>query len=216
MRIGTWNLAGRWSAAHAAVVADLDADVLLLTEVPVQTQPPGYACHAARELMAPEVHWAAVLSRLPADPRPDPHPASAAVEADGVLFCSSVLPWPRAGVHWPWGSAGHADRMRETLTSLAGEMNDRVVVWGGDWNQPLTGNLAGFSRTGRDLVGSTARRLGLQVPTSELPGRPVGQAAIDHVAVPAEWQVDAVGTIRVADSLSDHDAYWVDVRRPLA
>ncbi|WP_267128537.1 MULTISPECIES: hypothetical protein [unclassified Nocardioides] len=33
MRIGTWNLAGRWDARHLALLEAMDCDVLLLTEV---------------------------------------------------------------------------------------------------------------------------------------------------------------------------------------
>lgn len=32
MRIGTWNLAGRWDARHLALIEAMDCDVLLLTE----------------------------------------------------------------------------------------------------------------------------------------------------------------------------------------
>ena len=35
MRIGTWNLEGKWSPDHEAVLLHLNCDVLLLTEPPV-------------------------------------------------------------------------------------------------------------------------------------------------------------------------------------
>ena len=42
MRIGTWNLAGRWSAHHAGLLLAADCDVWLLTEVNERTTLPGY------------------------------------------------------------------------------------------------------------------------------------------------------------------------------
>lgn len=33
MRIGTWNLAGRWDARHRTLLETMDCDALLLTEV---------------------------------------------------------------------------------------------------------------------------------------------------------------------------------------
>ena len=33
LRIGTWNLEGRWTADHLAFMVDLDCDVWLVTEV---------------------------------------------------------------------------------------------------------------------------------------------------------------------------------------
>jgi hypothetical protein len=41
MRIGTWNLAGRWSEIHQLMLHDLECDVWLLTEVPWECELPG-------------------------------------------------------------------------------------------------------------------------------------------------------------------------------
>jgi exonuclease III len=51
MRIGTWNVEGRWSAEHASLLLDADADIWLLTEVRHSTQTPGYDLHATTESM---------------------------------------------------------------------------------------------------------------------------------------------------------------------
>lgn len=40
MRIGTWNLAGRWSLAHQSFLEDAECDVWLLTEVPTPSPCP--------------------------------------------------------------------------------------------------------------------------------------------------------------------------------
>lgn len=78
-----------------------------------------------------------------------------------------------------------------------------------------TGNLegSGFSRGAQATIASAVARLGMSVATAELPGRKPGQASIDHIAVPQDWQVLGAARIRVAQRLSDHDAYWVEVER---
>jgi hypothetical protein len=77
MRIGTWNIAGRWSGDHLAFVRDLDCDVLLLTEVSERTTLPGYELHSTKCAMAKGRWWAAVASRIGLSGLPDPHVASA-------------------------------------------------------------------------------------------------------------------------------------------
>lgn len=77
VRIGTWNLAGRWDARHLDSIEAMDCDVLLLTEVSSRLELPGYHLHMGRPLMAPKRRWAAIASRLrrlqnqiPMAPRP--------------------------------------------------------------------------------------------------------------------------------------------------
>jgi acetyl/propionyl-CoA carboxylase alpha subunit len=77
VRIGTWNLAGRWSEHHQALLLEADCDVWLLTEVNERTVLPGYALHLSAARMAPRRRWAGVASRLLMASCPDPHPASA-------------------------------------------------------------------------------------------------------------------------------------------
>jgi hypothetical protein len=212
MRIGTWNLAGSWSADHASLLLELGCDVLLLTECPAEATLPGYVRHATvTRISGTDTHWSTVLSTRPMEPLPDPHPASAAVRIEGVVFCASVLPWPLAGDSWPWGPPDHRSRMQHTLVELGDAFGGRPVVWGGDWNQPLTGSLAGFSRAARDAIATSTEALGLQVPTRSLLGRTAGQGSIDHLAVPRSWTVREAGCVPVDVRLSDHDAYWVDV-----
>lgn len=103
MRIGTWNLAGRWDDRHRALLEMMDCDVLLLTEVSERLAVPGYDLHLGRQLMAPKRRWAAVASRLPGSPEPDPHGASAMVALEGLRVCSSILPWRSCGTRAPWG-----------------------------------------------------------------------------------------------------------------
>ena len=106
MRIGTWNLAGLWSADHSTLMLDADCDVWLLTEVSERTSLSGYAVHFSATRMAPRRRWAAVASRLPMASSPDPHPASAQAQVGATTYVSSVLPWRTCGSRPPWRGAG--------------------------------------------------------------------------------------------------------------
>ena len=144
------------------------------------------------------------------EPLPDPHPASAAALLEDMVVCASVLPWPLARDSWCWGPAERLTRMQETLAQLTDALEGRTTIWGGDWNQPLEGSLAGFSRAGRDAITASTEMLDLQVPTASLPARPLGQGSIDHLAVPRSWTVSGAGCVPVDEHLSDHHAYWVE------
>ena len=52
MKIGTWNLAGRWTDTHRVFLAALDCDLLLLTEVSERLVLPGYFLHPTQASMA--------------------------------------------------------------------------------------------------------------------------------------------------------------------
>ncbi|MAY96572.1 endonuclease/exonuclease/phosphatase family protein [uncultured Nocardioides sp.] len=216
MRIGTWNLDGRWSDRHAAVLTSLACDVLLLTECPENAELPSYASHATTARIPGEKHrhWAAIWATEPVTPLPDPHPASASVRIGDLTFCSSVLPWTLASAQWPWGPADHVGRVEEVLDALAETLGGGATVWGGDWNQPLAGNISGFSRAAQVSIAAALERHGMTAPTAEMSGRSTGQFSIDHVAVPRGWMVREVGRIVVEPALSDHDAFWVDVSVP--
>lgn len=135
--------------------------------------------------MRPSVSWAAVFSRWPLVAQPDPHPASVAVavavavETAGLHVVCSALPWPLSGPTAPWDGHEHPTRMRTALRAASGAPSCRSV-WGGNWNQPLTGNIAGFSRVAQESMRKATERLNLRLPTMALPGRPAGQATIDH------------------------------------
>lgn len=105
MRIGTWNLAGRWDPRHLALIESMDCDVLLLTEVSERVELPGYNLHLGGLLMMPKRRWAAVASRLPMRPLSDPHGATAVADVDGLRMCSSILPWKGCGAQEPWVGA---------------------------------------------------------------------------------------------------------------
>ena len=94
MRIGTWNLAGRWSGRHASLLEALDCDVLLLTEVRHDYALPGYAIHTSPDMVPGRRWFAVVASRVGLRALPHPHGASAMAYVGGFRVCASVLPWP--------------------------------------------------------------------------------------------------------------------------
>ena len=206
-RIGTWNLAGRWSAAHEQLLTDLDCDVLLLTEVRRDVELASYHRHLGRADMTSRRAWAGVYSRRPITPLDDPHPASAMARVDERTYCSSILPWKGAGDRPPWAGGSHADRVSETTESLRPHL-DRATIWGGDFNHALHGREYAGGRAGRVHVEGLLRELELRVPTTHLAHRIGGLLSIDHVAVPTGSVVSSACRVD-GTGLSDHDAYVV-------
>ncbi len=215
MRIGTWNLAGRWTLEHhCRLMMDLDVDVWLLTEVNDRVALDGYQCHVTNDDMAPKRRWAGVFSRLGLVAQPDPHPASALARVGDLSFCSSVLPWRSAASRAPWEGVRHVDKTAFALRKLLQMLPSTGLVWGGDWNHALTGTEYAGSKAGRSHLLDAIEQLDLQVPTAALPHCLPDLLSIDHIAVPsaadvltAERVVAAAGDRR----LSDHDSYVVEV-----
>ena len=209
MRIGTWNLAGRWGKPQHQLLQQQDCDVWLLTEVRADVTVQGYHRHLTTAHMTEGRHWAGVYSRSPLQALPDPHPASAAARVHETTFCSTVLPWRSAGRDAPWDGANHGDKMAAALNSLRQNLpGDGTLVWGGDFNQALLGPESAGSWSGREHLLAALEHFRLQAPTAGLRHRLDGHATIDHIAVPADHQVTGVERIS-ASALSDHDAYLV-------
>lgn len=88
------------------------------------------------------------------------------------------------------------------------------LIWGGDWNHALEGREYAGSKGGRGVVLDAVARLRLHVPTADLPHRLEGLLSIDHIATPvgSSWRsATRHGPTVDGRSLSDHDAYVVDV-----
>ena len=212
MRIGTWNLAGRWTPEHRDFLSAAGCDLWLLTEVSDRVDLPGFHAHLTEHEMAARRRWAGVFSRRPLTPLPDPHPASAAAVVDGVTVCSSILPWKGVGAREPWLDGRHADKTERTVKELLAAFPPGDLVWGGDWNHALSGPEHSGGKCGRAHILDAVEALGLTVPTAALAHRIEGLLSIDHIAVSssfrvrsAEWLVAEVEGRR----LSDHDAYVV-------
>ena len=138
MRIGTWNLAGRWDDRHRALLETMDCDVLLLTEVSERLDVRGFDLHLGQQLMAPKRRWAAVASRLPASPEPDPHGASAMVDTGGsaclLLHPAVALLWharPMGGCHKRGEDQRRCRRGRSQCTFGLGRRLEPRPVWQG-------------------------------------------------------------------------------------
>lgn len=152
LRIGTWNLAGRWSAAHRRLIESADCDVWLLTEVPAAFTLGGG--HLVRsEVMGRTAgrSWAAVWAAQPLDPVTSPHEAAAFARLGATLLCSCVLPWRGARATWPDGGERIADMTTAALGRLAPTLRSGhdSLIWGGDWNHAMRG---------REYAGSVAGR----------------------------------------------------------
>lgn len=215
MRIGTWNLAGRWSDDHRSLLLEADCDVWLLTEVNERTCLPGYAVHLSAAPMATRRRWAAVASRLPMASIPDPHPASASAQIGARTYVSSVLPWKGCSSGPPWVGKRHADKTASAVGDLLLRLRATPsLVWGGDWNHALIGKEYAGSKAGRASIIGALDELGLVVPTAELPHAIEGLLSIDHVAVPAGLDATARRVVAECEGkrLSDHDAYVVDAQ----
>ncbi|WNV74131.1 endonuclease/exonuclease/phosphatase family protein [Geodermatophilus sp. DSM 44513] len=210
MRIGTWNLEGRFSRAHRDFVERMDADVWLLTEVHPSVELSGFWPHRTTGVMGRGQHWAGVYSRRPLTGLPDVHVATAAAIVDGTTFCSTILPWHGLGSDAAWPGDSHADRTGRAIDRLLERVLTRRVVWGGDWNHALFGPEQAGGKKGRAHVFRALSRLELNVPTAHLPHRIPGLLSIDHVAVPADRAVLHVERVS-AEGLSDHDCYVVEL-----
>ena len=197
-------------------MTDLRCDVWLLTENLPEARPRDFNLHLTERRMGTTKHWSGIASRWPITPLPDPDVASALGETRGHRFCASVLPGPFAESYSPWNGGTQAQEMDEVTARLSDALSGEPLVWGGDWNQPLTGNILGFSREAQRTLLRSVGALGLLVPTTSLPGRHTTQMSIDHIAIPATWSVLDAQQFPVERRLSDHDPYWVEVAPPIA
>jgi hypothetical protein len=215
VRIGTWNLEGRWGGQHERLLLAQDCDAWLLTEVRETTHLEGYDLHLGTAVMSGRKRWAAVATRgLDVSPLPDPHPASAAVDLHGTALVSSVLPWRGSGGGDPWSGDDHAARTGGAVDALLAAFPSDDLVWGGDWNHSLHGRDASGSGGGLVHVRRLLEARDLQVPTARLPHRHPELLAIDHVAVPSRLRLQGawwVSAVVDGAALSDHDLYVVQV-----
>ncbi|MEQ6901785.1 hypothetical protein [Nocardioides sp. YIM 152588] len=210
MRIGTWNLAGRWSEQHRQFLDDLDCEVLLLTEVSDRVDLTDRHGHVTDLLMARRRHWAGIWTARAHDPLPDPHGASAMVEYDDLRLCSSILPWRACGSREPWVGATTFERTVEAVDAIA---KHSPTVWGGDWNHALVGTEHAGSKAGRGRIIEALDDLKLRAPTADAQHQIEGLSSIDHIAVPSTWETKVEHHSALLDEgrLSDHNAYVVEV-----
>jgi endonuclease/exonuclease/phosphatase family metal-dependent hydrolase len=210
VRIGTWNLEGRWDSRHLRIISGMRCDLLLLTEVSERVEIPGMHLHTSAHPMAEGRDWAAVGSVLPQRSINDPHGASALVDVDGIRVCASILPWRACGSRPPWIGATTAEKTADAVGAIEAA---HPMIWGGDWNHALRGREWAGSVAGRRQILAALERLELMVPTVESPHQFDALLSIDHIAIPTTWSVAGVEHHRAFASdvrLSDHDAYVVE------
>lgn len=219
MRIGTWNVAGRWTDEHAALMLVQDCDVWLVTEVSHRLDLQGFTLHRTQADITKCRAWAGVLSRLPMAVLPDPHPASAMARIHGTTICSSVLPWRSCPSREPWVGDRHAAKTRAAVTQLREHLAPTSdLVWGGDWNHALAGREYAGSQGGRAAILELLADLELHAHTTDLPHNIDGLLSIDHIATSRRWQpVQATRIVAALEDrrLSDHDAYVIEVANPV-
>ncbi|ANH39185.1 hypothetical protein I601_2769 [Nocardioides dokdonensis FR1436] len=213
MRIGTWNLAGRWSNDHRGFLEELQCDVLLLTEVSDRVELPGMVGHVTRAQMARRRYWAGIWSRHPLTPLADPYGASAMAEVLGQRVCSSILPWKSCGSREPWVGTNTVERTINAVDVIAAAA---PTVWGGDWNHALEGREYASSKAGRDHLLKSLAELGLSAATTDARHQIDGLLSIDHIAVPTGWsaRVEHHSALLAEGRLSDHYAYVAEADTP--
>jgi hypothetical protein len=220
MRIGTWNLDGRpLSMRHRKLLVELKCDVWLLTELSpcaLKSNRPAELsfCHVSSHQMARGQYHAGVLSNELSIPLSVPHGASAMAEIRGVTYCATVLPRATCGGEPVWLGANMAEKQRNAIQTLLPCLRNRLLVWGGDWNQNLSGGWENVgTKQGQRLLCEAIEELQLQVPTADLLHQNNVSHSIDHICVPCSWNVLNAERVSVG-SLSDHDAFVVEVQPP--
>jgi hypothetical protein len=217
MRVATWNVEAKTDAAAVGLLLGLRADVLLLTEVHPALQVPGYRMTELREpTMLGGQHYAAVAARndLELVRLTPPAVTSAAARVGGITFVCSVLPWMLA-TSSPYTGTTQAEQVEYAVDELVPWLHEQgELVWGGDWNHPLSGPLTGFTVRGRDRLLRAVDELGLTAHTgAELSqAGPRGRSrAIDHLA-----SRHPQGPVDVTPGAphSTHDAYVVELPLP--
>jgi hypothetical protein len=228
MKLGTWNLqqaspAGVKGQRQAGFIAEQRADVWMLTEVHEafalqghdRVTSPGHLLHRPRQ------RWAAVISRWPLRDCRAKHEglalARAQTPAGPLLVASSVMPWRGAKTSWPGDpDARHGVRFADSLDQHRGEIErardgDEPVVWGGDFNQALSGPESAGSMGGRRLLDQAFASVGLTCTTSGVGHLNEEYCAIDHISVSRSWSADTAVRLTPPSSegkaLSDHACY---------
>jgi hypothetical protein len=149
-----------------------EADLWLLTEVPAAWQ--RVTARLSFSVSRPgetDQYWSAISSKWPFEPIKAKLPSLAMARIDhpggDFLAASSVFLWRGAAKSWPPGDGdSFAERCAATLEAHEEEIEKAggalPVLWGGDFNQALSGRDYVGSEVGR---GGTARCVQAPGPT---------------------------------------------------
>jgi hypothetical protein len=215
MRVGTWNLEGRWSAGHAAFMAQCACDIWLLSIVQDAFAPQtGETARSEPRGEGDDVSWSAVWSAAGLAAIEPSHPAVACARVGELLVCRSVRPWRNAA---PFSDDDGDSVASITRAAIAGVRDalagGQDVIWGGGWNHGLYEQENVGTLLGRRGIRELVAELALQTPTARLPNSIAGMFSTDHIAVPERWEVhDASRVIAQLRGrrLTDSDAYVVE------
>jgi hypothetical protein len=229
LRVGTWNLnrdKPLWRQPHQADHISDEADLWLLTEVPAAWQRVtarlSFSGSRPRER---DQFWSAIISKWPLESIKTKHPSLAMAlikhPKGAFLAASSVFPWRGAAKYWPSKDGeSFADRCARTLRAHRAEICSArgvlPVVWGGDFNQALSGRDYVGSDAGREALSKAFAHLGLRAVTVEAEGQDPPQRSIDHIAIPKVWNSWALQVQRSQPDgrlLSDHPSYVVSLEQ---
>lgn len=224
------------------LMATCDADVWLLTEVAADWEIPGFggAVSGARSGGPETQRWAGIFARdafalgsivIPGTSSGAEGlclarlslPSSSGAAPSALVACS-VLPWSNTVQAWPSlhpspGRRPLAVRFREVLDDhlamIRAELRPgEALLWGGDFNQTLTGCVVG-TVVGRAMLLDRFAALGLTCLTADAAHQRPGLTAIDHLAVPAgRAPGSTVRLVTRADDPrqdSDHALYLIDL-----
>jgi Endonuclease/Exonuclease/phosphatase family len=242
VRIGTWNLelcprsTSPRGAAIATWLGSQAADIWLLTEVHRDWDPRGgaFVVSPPRSSGPPEKRWAGIATALSMEQLPPVEESSSSGEeglclarllvgapGGSVLVACSVLPWKGAGKYWPGLPVGQFAEFAHVLDHHVARIEDErrpgePIVWGGDFNQPLTPPCTGATKDGAAALREAFDSLGLVALTERAEHLDGTTSAIDHLAVSSELvEGDDVAAVhrptRDGGQLSDHAAYTAEI-----
>jgi Endonuclease/Exonuclease/phosphatase family len=229
LRIGTWNLdrdRPLWRQPHQADHVRNQADLWLLTEVPASWQfGTANSSFSGSRPGEDDQYWSTIICRWHVEPIDTTHPSLAMARidhpAEPFLVAASVFPWRGAAEFWPTGDGDtFAERCVNTLEAHSAEICEArcglPVVWGGDFNQALSGRDYVGSDAGREALSRAFKHIGSRAVTIESDGQVTPHQSIDHIAVPKAWRSEDVEVQRPQSDgrfLSDHPSYVVAVER---
>jgi hypothetical protein len=221
MRIGTWNLEGRWSAGHATFMQRCACDIWLLSIVQdAFALEGGETARSEPRGEGDDVSWSAVWSAAGLEAIEPSHPAVACARVGELLVCSSVLPWRNAA---PF-SDDDGDSVASITRAAIGGVRDALagghdVIWGGGWNHGLYEQENVGTLLGRRGIRELVAELTLQTPTARLPNSIAGMFSTDHIAVPERWEVEDASRVIAqlgGRRMTDSDAYVVECEQAVS
>ena len=240
MIIGTWNLEvkpSRHSSHGIAVAQEIQlhaVDVWFFTEIHADWEVDGHSIFfsPAGEVATNTRRSAAISSSWQMEPILGPNTL---VEEwicmarlnnpnnnETILAVSTVLPWRGITPYWRQAltkQTTFADAFRHVLQYIVQRINTERrpgenVIWGGDFNQALSGRDYVGTNQGRRDFQKALQNLELWAPTADMPALIPAHPAIDHIAIPSAWSIKDEPLIlrptRNQKNLSDHALYVID------